>query len=315
MLSRVANSLYWMCRYIERAENIARFIDVNLNLLLDLPYDENEQWGPLVITTGDNKLFENSYGEPDKDKVINFLTFDNNYHNSIISNLEKARENARSVREIISSEMWEQINKYYFFVKDASNLLEDHDNLYDFYYRIKLESHLFTGTMDTTMSHGEGWHFGRMGRLLERADKTSRILDVKYYILLPSVDLIGSPIDYIQWAALLKSASALEMYRKRFRRILPDKVADFLIMDSEFPRAIRYCLIHSQRSLRTITGTSFGTYKNAAERYLGKLSSELDYSQTDEIITVGLHEFLDRFQYDLNVVGNSIHETFFEVGK
>ena len=315
MLSRVANSLYWMCRYIERAENIARFIDVNLNLLLDLPYDENEQWGPLVINTGDNKLFENSYGEPDKDKVINFLTFDNNYHNSIISTLEKARENARSVREIISSEMWEQINKYYFFVKDASNLLEDHDNLYDFYYRIKLESHLFTGTMDTTMSHGEGWNFGRMGRLLERADKTSRILDVKYYILLPSVDLIGSPIDYIQWAALLKSASALEMYRKRFRRILPDKVADFLIMDSEFLRAIRYCLIHSQRSLRTITGTSFGTYKNAAERYLGKLSSELDYSQTDEIITVGLHEFLDRFQYDLNVVGNSIHETFFEVGK
>lgn len=145
--------------------------------------------------------------------------------------------------------------------------------------------------------------------------KTSRILDVKYYILLPSVDLIGSPIDYIQWAALLKSASALEMYRKRFRRILPDKVADFLIMDSEFPRAIRYCLIHSQRSLRTITGTSFGTYKNAAERYLGKLSSELDYSQTDEIITVGLHEFLGRFQHDLNVVGNSIHETFFEVGK
>ena len=103
------------------------------------------------------------------------------------------------------------------------------------------------------------------------------------------------------------------MYRKRFRRILPDKVADFLIMDYEFPRAIRYCLIHSQRSLHTITGTSFGTYKNAAERYLGKLSSELDYSQTEEIVTGGLHEFLDKFQHDLNVVGNSIQQTFFEV--
>lgn len=315
MLSRVANSLYWMCRYIERAENIARFIDVNLNLLLDLPYEENEQWDPLVITTGDNKLFKENYGEPDKDKVINFLTFDHDYHNSIISNLEKARENARSVREIISTEMWEQINKYYFFVKNATKLVQKPDNLYEFYNTIKLESHLFTGTMDTTMSHGEGWHFGRMGRLLERADKTSRILDVKYYILLPSVDLIGSPIDYIQWAALLKSASALEMYRKRFRRILPDKVADFLIMDSEFPRAIRYCLIHSLRSLLTITGSSSGTYKNPAERYLGKLTSELDYSQTDEIITEGLHEFLDGFQYDLNVVGNSIHKTFFEVEK
>ncbi len=313
MLSRVANSLYWMCRYIERAENIARFIDVNLNLLLDLPYEEKEQWEPLVRTTGDNKLFKQSYGSPQKDNVINFLTFDSGYENSIISNLQKARDNARSVREIISTEMWEQINKYYFFVKDASDLVNKPDNLYDFYSRIKLESHLFTGVMDTTMSHGEGWHFGRMGRLLERADKTSRILDVKYYILLPSVDLIGSPIDYIQWAALLKSASALEMYRKRFRRILPDKVADFLIMDSEFPRAIRYCLIHSQRSLRTITGTSYGTYKNDAERYLGKLTSELDYSQTDEIITAGLHEFLDKFQFDLNLVGDSIHKTFFEV--
>ncbi|NIT14137.1 MAG: alpha-E domain-containing protein [Candidatus Dadabacteria bacterium] len=313
MLSRVANSLYWMCRYIERAENIARFVDVNLNLLLDLPYEETEQWGPLVNTTGDNKLFEQRYGYPDKDKVINFLTFDTEYHNSIISNLEKARDNAKSVREIISTEMWEQINKYYYFVKDASGLLQKSDNLYDFYYRMKLESHLFTGVMDTTMSHGEGWHFGRMGRLLERADKTSRILDVKYYILLPSVDMIGGPIDYIQWAALLKSASALEMYRKRFRRILPEKVADFLIMDDEFPRAIRYCLIHSQRSLRTITGTASGTYKNDAERFLGKLSAELDYSHTDEIITEGLHEFLDKFQSDINLVGDSIHKTFFEV--
>ncbi len=313
MLSRVANSLYWMCRYIERAENIARFVDVNLNLLLDLPYQETEQWDPLVIITGDNEIFKQKYGEPNRDNVIQFLTFDTTYDNSIISNLYKARENARSVREIISREMWEQINKYYYFVKDASGKTELPENLYEFYNKTKLESHLFTGIMDTTMSHAEGWHFSRIGRLLERADKTSRILDVKYFILLPSVDMVGGPIDYIQWAALLKSASALEMYRKRFRRILPDNVADFLIMDDDFPRSLRYCLINSQNSLRDITGSSHGTYQNSAERYLGKLSSELDYSHIDEIIKKGLHEFLDKFQYDLNIVGSSIHKTFFEV--
>lgn len=313
MLSRVADSIYWMCRYVERAENIARFIDVNLNLLLDLPYDENEQWEPLVSITGDNRLFKDLYKEFNNENVINFLTFDKNNPNSIISTLEKARENARTIREIISSEMWEQLNTYYLLIRDSNLNTHLLDNPYDYYNKIKSESHLFTGIMDTTMSHGEGWHFGRLGRLLERADKTSRILDVKYFILLPSIDLIGSPIDNIQWAALLKSASAFEMYRKRFRRILPNNVADFLILDREFPRSIRYCLIHAQKSLHTITGTPLNTYHNSAERYLGILTSELDYSQIDEIVPKGFHEFLDSFQDKLNNVGNSIDETFFAV--
>jgi uncharacterized alpha-E superfamily protein len=163
------------------------------------------------------------------------------------------------------------------------------------------------------MSHNEAWHFGRLGRLLERADKTSRILDFKYFILLPRVEDIGTPIDNIGWSALLKSASAFEMYRKKFRRISPSEVALFLIQDLEFPRSIRYCLIKAQISLHEITGSYLGSFSNEAERRLGRLRSDLDYANIDEIISVGLHEFLDNFQTRLFGVGEDIFDTFFSL--
>lgn len=310
MLSRVANSIYWLCRYIERAENVARFIDVNLNLLLDTTDEYAQQWDPLVITTGDHKLFLKLYHTTTKENVIKFLTYDENNPNSILSTLKIARENARTIREVISSEMWEQVNKYYLFVKDSSinHSLED---LYHFYSKVKMESHLFTGITDTTMSHGEGWHFGRMGRLLERADKSSRILDVKYFILLPKLEDVGTPLDNIQWGALLKSASAFEMYKKKHRRIIPDNVAEFLILDKEFPRSMRYCVNNALESIYTVTGTQEDTFSNKAEQSLGRLSSELDYTQIEEIQSRGLHEFLDDFQTDLNIIDDNIHHTFF----
>ena len=225
----------------------------------------------------------------------------------------KARENARSVREIISSEMWQQVNKFYFLLLDAEKSGVAIDTPYDFYNQVKSESHLFIGVTDTTMSHNEAWHFDRLGRLIERADKTSRILDVKYFILLPRVEDVGTPIDNIAWAALLKSASAFEMYRKKFRRISPSKVATFLIQDLEFPRSIRYCLVKAQISLHEITGSDIGTFQNKAERQLGRLRSELDYANIDEIVSVGLHEFLDDFQTKLFGVGGSIFDTFFSL--
>lgn len=311
MLSRVADSIYWMSRYIERAENVARFIDVNTNLILDLPVEAEEQWEPLVITTGDRDIFYKRYGEPTRENVIQFLTFDTDNPNSILSTLIKARENARTIREIISSEMWEQINKFYFLVRDAMSGDESMKNTHDFYTGVKMESHLFSGITDTTLSHGEAWHFSRLGRLLERADKTSRILDVKYFVLLPRPDDVGSPFDNIQWSALLKSASALEMYRKKHRRIYHKKVAEFLILDQEFPRSMHYCLIKAEESLKSITGSRPGTFQNPAERNLGRLRSELDYTQIDEIFSTGLHEYLDNFQSKLNRVGDSIFETFF----
>lgn len=310
MLSRVADSIYWLNRYIERAENVARFVDVNLNLLLDSPVGMAQQWEPLVLTTGDLTLFKENYGAATADNVIRFLTFDAKYPNSILSCLQMARENARSVRESISSEMWEQVNDFYFMVKDACQHPDDLD-LSDFFSQVKMSSHLFAGVMNATMSHNEGWHFGRIGRMIERADKTARILDVKYFILLPSVKDVGTPLDELQWIALLKSASGYEMYRKRQHRITPQDVVNFLVLDREFPRSIQFCLLEAERSLHQITGSSRGVWRNPAERALGKLRSELDYITVEEITQRGLHEFLDDLETALNDIGGKIHETFF----
>lgn len=313
MLSRVANSIYWMSRYIERAENVARFIQVNLNLMLEMPMGESEQWEPLVITSGDYEDFKERYGDPTKENVLRFLTFDVENPNSILSTLNKVRENARSIREVITSEMWEQINHFYLVVQDASVNRAATETPEDFYSRVIQESHLFAGISDATMNRGEDWHFSRMGKLLERADKTSRIIDVKYFILLPGPEYVGTPIDNIEWAALLKSASALDMYRKKFHRITPENLTAFLILDRDFPRSILYCIIRSEQSLHAITGSPIGTFQNEAERMLGRLHAELNYARIDEIILDGLHEYLDNFQTELNLVGDSIRETFFSM--
>src|SRR5262245_34873153 len=183
MLSRVADSIYWMSRYIERAENVARFIAVNLNLSLDLAGDSDQQWLPLVITTGDQAQFAARYLAPTKHNVIRFLTFDRENTNSIMSSLRMARENARAVRESISSEMWEHINRFFLFLIEGGAQEAALEESYDFFDQVRVSGQQFMGVTDATMTHGEGWHFCRLGRSIERADKTSRILDVKYFIL------------------------------------------------------------------------------------------------------------------------------------
>lgn len=310
MLSRVADSIYWMSRYIERAENVARFIDVNLQLMLDAPGGQDQQWEPLVATTGDHELFAERYGKATQENVIQFLTFDPDNSNSVLSCLRAARENARTVREIISSEMWLQLNKFFLMVNDAANGTRVKDAPHEFLSEVKLASHLYAGITDATMTHGEPWHFCRLGRKLERADKTSRILDVKYYILLRSVEDVGTPFDDIQWAAVLRSASAFEMYRKRYGRLSPRKVVEFLLLDREFPRAIHFCLLAARESLHSISGTPVGTFRNTAEKLMGQLCSELSYAAVDEIINAGLHEYLDELQTKMNSVGAEVHHTF-----
>ncbi|WP_394845762.1 alpha-E domain-containing protein [Pendulispora brunnea] len=310
MLSRVADAIYWMNRYIERMENVARFVDVNLHLALDFS-DEDAQWEPLVRTTGDTELFNKRYGEPSRDNVLRFLTFDRDNPNSILACLSKARENARSVREIISSEMWEQVNRAYLMVLDAGRGDAAMEAPYEFFAAVKQAAHLFVGITYLTMSHNEGWHFGRLGRLLERADKTSRILDVKYFILLPSPVDVGTAVDELQWVALLRSASAFEMYRKKHGGISPSKVVDFLMLNPKFPRSVRYCLNKAERSLHAITGAPLGTWTNAAERELGRLTAELAYAETKEILGRGLHEYVDDLQQHLNHVSDAVYLTFF----
>ncbi len=312
MLSRVADSIYWMSRYVERAENVARFIDVNLQLMLDNPSGEDQQWMPLVNTTGDHAEFEKRFGKATQETVIHFLTFDAENPNSILSCVRAARENARTIREIISSEMWLALNKFYLMVTAAANQQGNVlANLHDFFTEVKNANHLFNGIASATMSQGEPWHFFRLGRMLERADKTSRILDVKYFILLRSAQDVGSPFDDIQWAAVLRSASAFEMYRKHHGRISPQGVVEFLLLDREFPRAIHFSLMVARDSLHAISGTPTGTFRHPTEKLLGQLCSDLSYASVEEIINEGLHEYLDEFQTKMNQVGAGVHDMFF----
>ncbi|MEQ1826221.1 MAG: alpha-E domain-containing protein [Pirellula sp.] len=311
MLSRVAESIYWMARYVERAENLARFIDVTLNLILDQPTSQVPQWEPLVNTTGDEEYFKKHYGTATAENVIRFLTSDVKYSHSILSVLRFAREDGRTIRESISSEAWEELNEFYHYVNSDARSDTALNSPSDYFRNVKQHAHLFNGILDATMTHDAGWHFANLGRLMERADKTSRILDVKYFTLLPSAADIGTTIDDLGWSAVLRSVSGFEMYRRRFRSLGVKKVVDFLILDRAFPRAVQFCLSGAEWSMREITGSQPLTYRNSAERRLGSLKAELAYTDVDTIIARGLHQFIDDLQTKLNSIGEGIHETFF----
>ena len=186
-----------------------------------------------------------------------------------------------------------------------------HTSPQDFFAEVKLASHLFQGLIDATMSHGEGWHFARLGRMLERADKTSRIVDVKYYYLLPKIEDVGTPLDDLHWSAVLRSVSGFEMFRKRHHGITPERVVGFLILDRLFPRSMMRCLNAADKSLHAMSGSPLGTFWNPAEKRMGKLRAELAYTTVQDILREGLHEFLDSFQLRLNQIGDAIHDTFF----
>ena len=314
MLSRVADSIYWMSRYVERCENLARFVEVTFTVMLDLPGRENEQWLPLISTTGDSEWFEEHYGIANRDNVVKFLTFDMNYGGSILASLRAARENARSVRDAIPSEVWELLNQFYYRVKDAS---KDPSTVLqsplEFYNDNKWSSHLFKGTLDASMSHEEGWHFAQLGRYLERADKTTRMVDVQYYRLLPHVHDVGTPLDDLQWSALLHTVSGFEMYRKRYHQITPQRVVSFLILDRFFPRAVMHCIDSANLSLHAISGSSVDSFCNLAEQRMGRLRNELAFMRTEEIISMGLHEFVDSLQTKMNKIGDAIFHTFIAI--
>lgn len=311
MLSRVAETIYWLSRYVERAENVARFIDVNDNLTLGEPEAINTQWTPLLETTADEESFSERYESPTRANVLRFLSFDKENPNAIISCVARARENARTIREVISSVVWEQLNKFHFLVRDAAQSDQVLDQPQDFCEQVILASHLLVGAMDATMSHDEAWHFARLGRLVERADKTSRLLDVQYYNLLPDVRDVGASLDVVRWSALLRSASALESYRRVHGKIRPRSVAQFLMLDRNFPRSMHFAVMRAHDSMRLITGSAANTYCYHSEQLLGRLCSNLDYAEVDDIVGEGLHEYIDEFQIQLNLIGQEIHEDFF----
>ena len=322
MLSRVAESVYWMNRQIERAENVARSVETALDLALEGTISHGRLWNALVCAFGDEADFWERHAAADQASVISFLAFDPANANSIASCLHAARENARTVRDMISSPMWEEINKVHLYVQSAAQRYGGWLHPREFLDELKRSSQLITGVADATMSHGEGWHFGRLGRLVERADKTSRVLDVEHYFkpaaFAPKNGVVAGELpgaDAVQWSAVLESASALEMYRKQYGAVSRRNVAEFLVFDRFFPRAMHFCLIKAEESLLAITGGSKGAYTNPAEQQLGRLRAKLDYGAIDEVLAGagGLHGFVDGFQQRLNRASDAIHDTFFAI--
>jgi len=316
MLSRVANSIYWMNRYIERADNYARFISVNFNLALDLPPDVPEQWEPLIVATADNFIFQKHYDAPTRENVLYFMAFDVKNPNSILSCLLEARENARTIRESISREMWEYVNQIYWTVKDAAAESKSWElaRYQGFLENIKTGSQLFYGIVDSTITRGEAWHFGRLGRLIERADKTTRFLDVKYFTLLPEIGAVGSPLDLMLWSSVLKSVSAYNMFRQQYQVMNPSAIVDFLLLDKKFPRSVMHCIRQAELSLYEISGTAItASYSNQAEKALSKLRSEVEFTEIKDIFDTGLHQYLDEFQQKNNAVGKAIFQTYFDL--
>lgn len=308
MLSRVANSIYWLARYIERAENVARSIDVNLQLQLDLPGEERP-WEPVIQTAGNADEFFKKYAHVSIENALTFLTFDKDNPSSIISCVAAARENARCVRERISSELWIAINQFYLKLNDPEMPQQALASPHAFYSSVKEFSQLTVGIIQGTMSHDVAWNFARLGTMLERADQTSRILDVKYYILLPDVSMVGMAMDTVQWNAVLKSVGAYEMFHRRNSNVTPYNVTEFLLLTEDFPRSLRYCLEQAEICLKNI---AFPVKSNAESiRLLGKLRSDVTFTTVEEIISKGLHEEIEKNQIRLGELGTQIWKDFF----
>ena len=310
MLSRVAESIYWMGRQVERAENLARFLEITHHLALEQPEDQIDPWQPLIQVTADKELFEEHYSSYDAETITQFLAFDDRYANSMRSSLRQARENARSVRESLSSETFQQLNEFYHFVNDAARqtTLESPTKFFDEVRRIAIQ---WTGVLDSTMSHDLGWHFANVGRLIERADKTSRILDVKYFNLLPRLEDVGTAVDDLQWSALLLAISGFEAYRRRHHSIDIEKVVEFFLVNHTFPRSVLFCLVGADLSLGEIGRTSRSQDSGSAKRRIAVLRQRLEHTNVKEVLAGGMHQFIDALQDELNQIGNAMNHDFF----
>ncbi len=257
---------------------------------------------------GAGKLSDES-GDESWENAVAFLAFDAGNPNSILSCVGAARENARSVRGVITSEIWEQINRFHLMVRAGAASQAAFSAPHDFLREVKVASHLYEGITDSTMSHGEGWHFGHAGRLLERADMTCRTLSAMFPTLMAG-GTEDEP-DEIGWSALLNSTSAFEMYRQRYGRISPRDVIEFLTFDSEFPRAIGYCIASAHDSLKAINSANPSQAGNPAETRLARLRSQLSASDVDVMIVNGLFGSILDIENALVAAGTAINETFF----
>lgn len=315
MLSRVAHLTYWMARYLERAENAARILDANTQLVLDAQLqasDLSRAWEPIVFVSGDETLFRRHYSAFDEASVVEFTLFNQANPNSVLSCINTARENARCIRDQISTETWEQINRLYLTLQGKTFADYQKMGSGEFLGRTRKSILLLYGMAASMLPRNEGWQFYELGRFLERSDNVSRLIDVKYFTLLPSVTLVGTTLDAIQWSAVLRSCSAFEAFRKSRRgQINAERVVDYLILDEHFPRSIRYSITQAEEAIRNITRDRDHHFSNPPSRSLGRLRADLDYAVIKDIINFGLHEWIDSLQAKIASVHGDIEKTFF----
>jgi uncharacterized alpha-E superfamily protein len=317
MLSRVAENLYWISRYLERAENVARLLDVGFHLELDAAGLGGVGSDPAPIESVLSILacrdaFERAHGTGPRDReaVLRFLTFDRHHGHSILSMLGRARENARATQETLSGEAWSQLNKLYLYLCGPRARRRFAASPPRFLDGVKRSCVLFNGLVDGTLPRTEVYHFLQLGRYLERVNQISRILNTKMYGLREGGPVADAAVRVVHWSSLLRTCSAYEAYlREHHDRIDPEGVVRYLVLDADFPRAIRFCVARCLDSLRAIAGgTGFGS---AAERLLGRLDSELCYIDVGEIFGQGLGAFLSGIQDSCNRIGDEIHLAYF----
>src|SRR5436190_128939 len=310
MLSRVASSLYWMSRYVERAENTARVLDVawRMSLLVKEQSLQDQEWFAPLNITGTLFPFSGRHSEVCAREVLHFMVLDPDNPSSIYACARQARENARAVRGSITSEMWEVLNATWLEMQQMDEEKLRTRGISPFFDAVKERSHLFRGVTFGTMHRDDAYEFARLGTHIERADSTARILDVKYHILLPSVKDVGGAVDYYQWSAVLRSVSAFEAYRKVYRDVItPLKLAELLILRDDLPRSLRFCLRQVCDTLGRVKNDQSGETIEKANAIL----SGLQYGRISEIFATGLHEYLTEFLESMQDLSAQIQRSFF----
>ncbi len=306
MLSRVAENIYWMARYIERAENTARLITVTTNLILDLPKSANVGWEPIIEIMGSEKLFHEHYTEIDERNILRFMIADQNNPGSIVSSLQMARENARTIRDIIPRETWERINDLFLAAKSNTQSGIARKNRHSYLQNIILGAQTITGQLAGTMYHDIGYDFLRMGRNLERADMTTRIIDVRSADLLEEEHEGLTPYENIQWMSVLKSLTGYQMYRRIIQvRVRRADVLKFLLQEKKFPRAFYHATCEVESCLNNLPRNT------ECKRQINALQKTVLSVNPEKLKQDDLHKFIDKLQLGLMTVHNIIADTYF----
>lgn len=320
MLSRVANLIYWIARYLERAENTARIVEVNAALVLDLQArqaaDDPRAWEPLVFVTGSDEKFHELYGEKATERaVVEFMLFDKRNPSSVLSCIAFARENARCIRDQLSAELWETLNTFYLRLKDDDFTRYAQLGAADYLSWIKHQTQLFHGVADAMIPRGDAWWFYDLGRHLERADNTTRILDIKYFMILPGVQAVGSALDMVQWASVLRSCSAFEAFRRSRRGDLDlVGVVNYLIRDEAFPRSVLYSIAEAEQCLVRIGDGDGQAAVASAHSFVRRLREDLETVDAKAIIASGLHEYLDGLQLRIEHLHEAVQRAYITHG-